>query len=384
MYVKERVLIFAITVTILFSAIPLLAQNPLEVKYDRYKERFRTKFLRKTEDPRQAGNFLVIETRGYNGNNTYVDVTWYMGMYLSVLATEYHILKEKHLDEQANESIREINNMLIAINRLDSVAETYFGKEPSLNGFFVRSDIVENPYVMSQDQVWGLLYGFRFIIEFVDDEKVVRETRAIAERIVRALNPLVNEEGKKKKHQWMVIDPNGKVVQPPVDLYSTRYAFVLSLEAILGREVDIKGKSFFSKRMYNLSHAMTYHHFLFKQDRNMFNTYGILSLYILAEPEKALPLCIQVEDMVKKFYPEGVLSHFPLSAAILSHQKLDRNPQYYLRILQAAPEQGPEFNANSKLWNRTNIFGAFWQDYNRGEYTGLDYMLLYNLYTIYY
>ncbi len=363
----------------------LQGQDALQNKYNKYRQRFTTQFLGKTVNPRQAGNFIAVETRYYNGKNTNVDVTWYLGMYLAVLATEYHLLKEEHREKKALASLQEINHILITINRLDSVAETYYGKPPSINGFFVRRDNAAEVEEMSQDQVWGLLYGFRFVVEYVDNKQIIDTTRAISKRIVKALNPLVKGKRGNSKHRWMIIDPKGNVVQPPVDLYSTRYAFVLALEAILGEEVDIPGgKNLFARKMYYLSHAMAYHRFLFRQDHNMFNTYGIMCLYILAEPKKALPLSIQVENMVKEYYPEGVFAHFPLSAALLSHQELPVSSKYYIRILNEAPPQGPEFRAKSNLWNRTNIFGAFWQDYNQGKYNGLDFMLLHNLYRIFF
>ena len=363
----------------------LHGQTSLEKKYEVYRSHFHRQFLGKTTDPHQAGNYLPVETHRYDGKDSYVDVTWYMGMYLAVLATEYHRMNAAHKTKAAKASLREIRNLLISINRLDSVAETYYGKPPSINGFFVRRDNGKKTEPMSQDQVWGLLYGFRFIIEYVKEKDIVNESRAIARRIVQAMNPVVKKRGKREKHAWMIIDPEGKTVQPKIDFYFTRYAFVRSLEVILGEEVDLpKGKNLFSKLMYHLSHAMAYHHFLFRQDKNMFNSYGILDLYVISDPAKALPLTLQVEKMIHAYYPVGVFAHFPLSAALLSKQKLAHPASYYKQILEAAPSSNPEFKTRSELWKRTNIFGAFWQDYNRGYYNGLDYMLLYNLYRIYF
>ena len=363
----------------------LYGQSPLQRKYELYRTNFHRQFLGKTTDPHQAGNYLPVETHRYDGKDNYVDVTWYMGMYLAVLATEYHLMSKEHKMRAAQASLQEIRNILTTINRLDSVAETYYGKPPSLNGFFVRRDNDKKTEAMSQDQVWGLMYGFRFIIEYVDEKNIIDETRAIARRIVQAMNPVVKRRGKKEKHAWMIIAPNGEIIQPEIDLYATRYAFVRSLEVILGEKIDLpKGKNLFSKLMYHLSHAMAYHHLLFRMDRNMFNSYGILDLYVISEPAKALPLTLQVEKMVHSYYPVGVFAHFPLSAAILSKQKLPLSSSYYQQILESAPSSNPEFKTRSKLWKRTNIFGAFWQDYNRGYYNGLDYMLLYNLYRIYF
>jgi hypothetical protein len=304
-------------------------------------------------------------------------------MYLAVLAMEQHIYKKEGRVKEAEESLKQINNVLITINRLDSVAETYYGKKASINGFFIRQDGVNEPIPMSQDQVWALLYGFRFVTKYVTDSKIVQESRAISERILRALNPIVNT--KTKKRNWLIIDPNGQQVQPLIDLWFTRYAFVLSLEQIRGKEVKMsKGKNLFSKVMFKLGHSQAYHKYLFRSGHNRYNTYGILNLYVLAQPKKALPYSLKIEKIIQQYYPKGVMGHFALSAALLADVKLERDKSYYTKLLQEAPMGGAEKKAKSILWSRSNIFGAFWQNYNNGIFNGLDYMLLYNLYRIHY
>ncbi len=376
----RKLFFFSLLWLIFFSA---LGQNNLATKYENYKNRFQSKFLTKTINPREKGNFIPIECIYYNGNLHYADQTWYLGMYLAVLAMEQHIYEEEGKIKEADMSLQQIRNILITINRLDSVAETYYGKETSINGFFIRQDRIKKPSPMSQDQVWALLYGFRFITKYVSDIEIVEESRAISERIVKALNPIVRT--KTKKRNWSVIDPNGQQIQPPIDLWFTRYAFVLSLEQILGRKVKIpKGKNLFSKLMYKLGHSQTYHKYLFRSGHNRYNTYGILNLYVLAQPNKALSYSLKIEKIVQSYYPNGVMSHFALSAALLADTKLKRDKSYYTKILQEAPDNGTEKRAKSALWNRTNILGAFWQNYNDGIYNGLDYMLLYNLYRIHY
>lgn len=75
------------------------------------------------------------------------DATARLGIYLSVLATEYRLLKNNNQD--VSKVKHELFCALNAINRLDFFAETYFGAPtpqnvPSLNGFFVRDDIPGN------------------------------------------------------------------------------------------------------------------------------------------------------------------------------------------------------------------------------------------------
>lgn len=75
------------------------------------------------------------------------DASARLGIYLSVLATEYRLLKNNNQD--VTKVKHEIFCALNAINRLDRDAETYFDAPspqniPSLNGFFVRDDIRGN------------------------------------------------------------------------------------------------------------------------------------------------------------------------------------------------------------------------------------------------
>ena len=82
--------------------IPLNGQNKLELKYEKYKNRFQTKFLGKTDNPHQAGNFIPIESIHYDHSVHYADQTWYLGMYLAVLAMEQHIYQKEGKIKKAN------------------------------------------------------------------------------------------------------------------------------------------------------------------------------------------------------------------------------------------------------------------------------------------
>lgn len=75
------------------------------------------------------------------------DATVRLGIYLSVLATEYRLLKNNN--QNVSKVKHEIFCALNAINRLDRDAETFFDapspqNTPNLNGFFVRDDIPGN------------------------------------------------------------------------------------------------------------------------------------------------------------------------------------------------------------------------------------------------
>jgi hypothetical protein len=67
------------------------------------------------------------------------DATLYLGWYIGVLATEYHMLKTN--SQQTNSILEELWFAILAVERLDSVAELYWNKPASVNGFLIRDDV---------------------------------------------------------------------------------------------------------------------------------------------------------------------------------------------------------------------------------------------------
>lgn len=127
-------------------------------KYWYYKTRFNSDFV-KIDTGR--GGSVPFNQRGFAGANNQIfspsqdlrsgDATAQLGCYLSVLATEYRLLKNNGQD--LTKIKHEIFCALNAINRLDYNAEYIFSdgtQNGSLNGFFIRDDIpkeyVKNNY----------------------------------------------------------------------------------------------------------------------------------------------------------------------------------------------------------------------------------------------
>jgi hypothetical protein len=152
---KREFLKRALSIFLCIITCTLSSQNDLEnhKKYWYYKSHFNNDFIKVGLG---AGESIPFNERSSGANKSIPsfsnklhtgDGTARLGLYLSVLATEFRLLKDNNQD--VTNVKNEIFCALSAINRLDFNAETFFGATgtqsvASLNGFFVRDDIPEN------------------------------------------------------------------------------------------------------------------------------------------------------------------------------------------------------------------------------------------------
>lgn len=171
------------------------------------------------------------------------DGTSWLANYLDILALEYAMFSD--LGMPTDETLWDLKNALLAYRRLDESAETYFGRAPAKDGFFLRDDMqfdmikkadgsyrwpredgfagyeclngdiaCEAPSTRdgsytSGDQTVALLHGLALVAKLVPDDVVVdgvalrHEARESADVMTRAL----------RDHGWKVTDPEG--VHPP-------------------------------------------------------------------------------------------------------------------------------------------------------------------------
>lgn len=253
-----------------FAAAPDCTAHDYLAKYFNYRRRFRgdgtARFPGFTAIGLGPGRMLPAGTRnpdadcpthwlthdcrqetipGARGNYHYGDSTIWLGLYLAVLGTEHKAFSTLGIDTAETE--RDIYYALQAFNRLDEVAEVYFGVPPRLDGFFKRDDVpvefiwkdssktqlrfprddgfigyqcissgttcgtvtTRDGYFMSQDQVIYLLAGFAAVAKLVppgvevEGVRLSHEARAITHRIVKFL----------RDRSWKIVDPNGE--SPP-------------------------------------------------------------------------------------------------------------------------------------------------------------------------
>jgi len=135
---------------LLASTFQIYAQNSYErqLKYWYLRDRLRY-FIAQSGDPdHDHGSYLVIISRNDgcygstfdNANVSYGQQSSLFGKYIGVLATEYYLLMQSGHFEEAQISNAELINALKALQRLDYYCEEIFGCTPTINGYYIRSD----------------------------------------------------------------------------------------------------------------------------------------------------------------------------------------------------------------------------------------------------
>ena len=134
------------------------AQSPQEnlEKYWNYRDRLKKYFVKLGAD--QGEGVMLINRCSVNhplgsscfpcagvGLVKWADGVIWTGYYLSVLATEYALLKENN--DSTDDLLKELYDVINALDRLDLEAERYLSKgaqSPTRNGFFIRDDVPED------------------------------------------------------------------------------------------------------------------------------------------------------------------------------------------------------------------------------------------------
>lgn len=102
------------------------------IKYWKLRERLKQNFIIEIGDCQGCSLPASERVRSNNGGIVSAKIKWgdataYLSMYISVLATEYHLLTQNPLNPQnASETLRELYYAIHAFNRLDLNAENSF------------------------------------------------------------------------------------------------------------------------------------------------------------------------------------------------------------------------------------------------------------------
>ena len=282
---------------------------------------------------------------------------------------------------------------LLAIDRVDRAAEpilTFGGQLPSLNGFLVRDDVRLNSlpangplvYVksdmmferssgnlksaMSQDQLIALLFGLAMIDRFCTDSDVQTKVHEITSRLYGYL----------VENDWKLYLPlaGHQRYRVPRGL-SARWA-ASAIETIVR---DVLGD-----QPGGYSDASFFSSLILKQTR----WFPIPKSY---NQSMALTLAA-LTDIWGKGAQKRMLKYgrriYPLLYAAYRNQKGSKPyvvPAYsedvYLGLLHCAPNLGPAYG-DEHGWDSWNRFYSPPSETSSHVFAGLDYMLLYNLYTI--
>jgi len=202
-----------------------------------------------------AGGCLIADSRNTTTNTiTFADSTSNQGWYFSVLATELFLLRENRKDTSG--TLKEIACALKAMSRLGL----------SIDGYFIRDDVDtaagkrfpgiqnvvsdftnENPKKkqMSQDQVLDLMMGYRFLALYLNEEDQVDQMNLKKEvkRQVRTMLQYVR--GKPIWHSWVIYGKDGMKVERGPDAKFYSKAFKKIGDEILGRKGNRGVRSYF-------------------------------------------------------------------------------------------------------------------------------------------
>jgi hypothetical protein len=206
---------------LLSSVLSLQAQSPNKInleKYWRYRERLVKDFVVVTPSNGAGTNIpavgLFLDDNGNKQLLHWDDANSNISHYLSMLATEYKLLKEQGHNYQ--KTVNELYMALVAIDRLDRTSESYFRSDGSvseedLNGWMIRDDVNQdfwNQYYerlgfsdasdgyyhsvfkdgagkgyqkqsLSQDNVYHLLEGLALVNALVESEYIEEPTPAL-------------------------------------------------------------------------------------------------------------------------------------------------------------------------------------------------------------
>lgn len=114
-------------------------------RYWYYRHRLQNDFMVKWSGNAQGTN-IPASIRGVYGDPLlkWGDATIDLGFYIGVLATEYKLLKDNGRNSEASVTLLDLRYALLALNRLDVEGDYQFGVpwgSHSLNGFMIRDDV---------------------------------------------------------------------------------------------------------------------------------------------------------------------------------------------------------------------------------------------------
>ncbi len=435
---KNTIIIFIIILIIPLSSLTQTVEDNLE-KYWYLRQRLEDHFIAISPNNESGTNIPAITVQK-NGIMNWHDGNSGMQYYIGMLATEYRLLKDNGLDYQ--NTLQKLDYAIKAVERLDSTAETYWGGEPCMNGYFIRDDvpstfddtavikglnenfagrIIDATFTHfdpaldnSQDNVWHYLLNFALVVKLVDDIDIKNRVRKLAGNMVNHMHSfdwswafssqnkityVCNNSG--ETHHWAII-PAGEnthqrwfeawIMRNPVN-YGLAHAWQVWEQppSHVGRQWGFA----------EAAHWITglNHHYASSED----DKFEIEILANNASEEvnysfKALFTVIGYywQYINTRFDPSNPHhEHFPLIWQIL-HEDMDLGDfkPAYENLLNSCPECGPFYYKEDGIityppqWGFENRLisdpGEPGELRITGDLSGIDYMLLNNLYWLVY
>jgi len=345
------------------------------------------------------------------------DGTVYLGYYIAVLALEYANLERA---KQSTDAVaQELWYALLAVERLDSLAEVVLGHEGKLDGFFLRDDVpadfyyqeaaphqrrfgtdsfqidcLSSDYVcgefdvkkggfISQDQVLSLFVGFMAIHQLIKDRRYQDTLPTFGEKVAVITHRIANYM---MTNKWKLKGPSGEKI--PDKWGGNAIGFSFPIATIANDLTDDTFKDDYLRKGAGGGGLI------------VFDLLQI-TLPIQNEMNVGMTLVSQVlmgqmrNRLVCRIAIKNDRAMYGLMHAVYFDKKLSKKLKKadLEQFLNTAPFDGPCFNTpNCKApdgWKSYDrwVHPAFKNGNPYGKHSqtaGLDYMLLYNLYHYYY
>ncbi len=342
------------------------------------------------------------------------DGTIHLGYYITVLATELKLLKNASADY--SKTAEELYYAIMAFERLDSEAERRFRKTGKKDGFFIRDDVtidilkdengkhrftdgkvtytciksaggcapatIKGGYFVSQDQAISLLLGFTCIAELIPNERYKNkptfgELAAVnTDRIVSFM----------RNNKWRIVGPDGK--KAPNRWGGDCRAFSYSIAKTGDRITKGKyRKTYQSGRSRGLGKFLHGSYDWLFGIQTHYNHPMIFSLMVTADSWDKNKMAAYCKNADEELYA--------LADAVLNNKKIGKSLNFkdFTKIVDSAPATGPCFKTPGcqagNGWKSSNrwLHPSQYKGNKNGiyqEWNGLDYMMFYNFYHLYY
>lgn len=351
---------------------------------------------------------------GHKGLMSWGDATYYLGYYILNLSLEYYNLLQA--GKNTNATVQELFYALKAYERLDKGAEVALGLgEGKLNGFFLRDDVPQNFFeinpamnekekmfyacvhsdfschkvntvnsgaYVSQDQIIALMLGFAGVVEFASTASIMHENERIELKDLAQLytHKMVSYLIDCK---WQLKAPNGEKIGDKWggNVLAFNHNIATIAERICGTRFQPTYQAGWSKITGKVAKGS------FNWGWNLQAKHNKAMIFVLS----ALSRDWDLEKANKRALDANQQIYGLMYAAFNKGEFKDKEKEqkYWEEFLSSAPIDGPchdSPNCNAPLGWRS--FDRWWHEEQKDgntyglpfEFTGLDYMLAYNLY----
>lgn len=416
-------------------------------KYQIYRDRLLDDFM-VSSNHNEAGTNIPASLRNKKtGQIRWGDATINLSNYMAMLATEYKLFKINNLPvKQTLIELHNALSAIERLDIHADIFYGYRNAIPLPNGFFIRDDVpvtftrdwawknpsfADYPLVrsdfteanirlneMSQDQVWHLLIGLALVAHLVDDSTgwqflppgnlplMTLSQRAMltTHRIILSLQHkkcyFIFKNGSPCLHRWQLHNPITSIpVKRGSDPRFLKYGFAEAGNMITAEKFGNMhwGFSPFARVWFSLARNAQYFQ-RFTVSGNKADMYHVGALATIGHVWSTRDL-LRIYNKHKKqgFKSNPQYEHFALISCLLHDDcppKLVHQKPYFENLLNVAPPEGTSnFGSETKApfeWSSINRFvwperrGSGTSENLHGEYNGLDYLLLYNLYHLVY